>query len=551
LKKRYKILISIVVLILLGFGLFAYRVIYKAPNTPDSNISLVDLEVINDHHFKMGNSWLRKNKNGNWESYIEGSAYDRGRTMGILHDQLIKDQEQIFVDEINKNVPSWFLREAILLGIAWFNRDLNDFIPEEYLQEIYGISEFFSDDYDYIGPKFNRILNYHAAHDIGHAVQNMHLVGCTSVGAWNFTDSTEFMLSGRNFDFYFGDDFAKDKIVLLINPDQGYKYLSVTWGGFTGVVSGMNEQGLSITLNSAISEIPTASGTPVSIIARDILQYASTIDEAITIARKYESFVSEMFTISSLNDKKMAVIEKSPITTGIFHPNSDTLIVANHYQSNDLKFLQLNLDHMENSESVERYARAEELIMALDTINPNSIASILRDQSGLGEEAIGAGNPKCINQLLAHHSVLFDNVNKTVWVSNYPYQENVFDAYTLNDFDKWVNTDNFPITMDSLQIDVDPFYTSNAYETFMTFKQMKQHIIDATDDDLALDDTYIYQFVDSNPEYYETYRLLGNYFFAKEDFDRARVYYETALDKNIAYQDDKVFIESQLEEINL
>lgn len=550
-KKRYIILISIVSLILLGSVLFAYRVVYSIPDLPQSEISLEHLEVINDSHFKLGNNWLRKNENGNWESYIEGTAYDRGRTMGILHDQLIKDQEQIFVDEINKNVPSWFFRKLLLFGIAWFNRDLVDFIPKEYLIEIYGISEYFSDEYDYIGPKFNRIVNYHAAHDIGHAVQNMHLVGCTSVGAWNFSDSSQFMLSGRNFDFYFGDDFSKDKIVLLMNPDQGYKYLSVTWGGFTGVVSGMNEKGLSITLNSAISEIPTSSGTPVSIIARDMLQYASTIEEATTIANRYNSFVSELFTISSLADQKMAVIEKSPSNTAIFHPSSDTLIVANHYQSNELKFLPLNLDHMENSESVERHTRTEELIMTIDTLNPNSMASILRDQSGIGDTDIGVGNPKCINQLLAHHAVVFDNVNKTVWVSNYPFQENVFDAYCLNDFEIWSKKPSFPIAVDSLQIAKDPFYESEDYKVFLEFKQMKQEIIHATDSDEMIDDSEVYHFVETNPEYYETYRVLGNYFFAKEDFDRARIFYETALDKDIAYAEDRTSIQSQLNQINL
>ncbi|MGL1886407.1 MAG: C45 family autoproteolytic acyltransferase/hydrolase [Reichenbachiella sp.] len=549
-KKRYILLISIVLIIIIGFSWFTYSVVYSSPDAPETQITANNLEVLGDDHYRLGNSWLKKNKDGNWESYIEGSPYDRGITIGILHQQLLRDQEVVFVNEIEKNVPSAFFRRFLTFGIAWFNRNLDQYIPLEYRLEIYGISQSFSDDYDYIGPKYNRIINYHAAHDIGHAVQNMHLVGCTSLGVWNFSDTSQMMMSGRNFDFYFGDDFAKEKIILLMNPEKGYKFLSVTWGGFMGVVSGMNEKGLSITLNSAISEIPTDSGTPVSIIARDILQYAATIDESIEIANRYNSFVSEMFTISSLVDKTMVVIEKSPTQTGVYFPETDTLIVANHYQSGDMKFLPINLDHMETSESVERYSRTEELTMELNKIDQNSISTVLRDQSGIYGEDIGVGNPKCINQLLAHHAVIFDNVNQITWVSNYPYQENVFNAYNLNDFDKWASDFTFPISIDSLEIAADPFYLSEGYQTFELFKSMKAQVIQATNNHDELEDTFIDDFIETNPSFYEAYRLVGNYYFELKNNDRARIYYEEALMKNIAYEADRDFIKGQIELVN-
>src|SRR5690606_1101153 len=112
--------------------------------------------------------------------------YERGIALGILHKELIQSQETAFVREIEQLLPARILRTVMQLGIGWFNRNLDKSIPEEYLQEIYAVSQSFSDEYSYIGPKYNRVLNYHAAHDIGHMAQNMNLVACTAVAQWDF-----------------------------------------------------------------------------------------------------------------------------------------------------------------------------------------------------------------------------------------------------------------------------------------------------------------------------------------------------------------------------
>ncbi len=523
---------------------------YTIPENIPSNIQESDLVTISSTHFSLNNSWLRLNDNGNWECYIEGNGYDRGRTLGFLQKELGKQQEDAFLAELEEYIPSWWLQKILTLGIAWFNRDLDMKIPQEYREEIYGISQSFSDEFDNVGPKYNRIINYHAAHDIGHAVQNMHLIGCTAFGTWNFNSTNEQMLIGRNFDFYFGDDFAKNKIILLSNPDLGYKSISVTWPSFVGVVSGINEKGLGITLNSAKSEIPAESGTPVAIIARDILQYASTINEALVICNKYKSFVSESFTISSAKDQTVVVIEKTPTITGVYKPESDTIVVTNHFQSVELKNTPLNVEHMNSSESVRRYDRTWELIINSHVSNYKNIAKILRDQKGYGGKNIGMGNPLALNQLLAHHSVIFDNVKRIIWVSAYPYQINEMDAYSCNNFDEWATTKvNFPITIDSLQIPEDSFFSSSEYKDFERFNEIRVDIINATHNVIELNEDLIAEFISTNPAYYETYRLLGDYYLVIENNEKAIKFYELSLNKEIAYQEDSVVMKHQINEI--
>jgi predicted choloylglycine hydrolase len=224
--------------------------------------------------------------------YIEGSAFERGVAHGKLCRKLLEKQEEYFNDQITKLVPSGFYLHFLKYFVEWFNRNLDKNVTEEYKKEIYGISASASDKFQYIGSNYQRILNYHAAHDIGHALQNLALVGCTSFGTWDDASADGNMIIGRNFDFYVGDRFANNKIVDFVNPSQGFKFMSVGWAGFIGVVSGMNEKGLTVTINAAKSQIPTGSATPVSLVAREILQYAKNIGEAVQIARKRKMFVS-------------------------------------------------------------------------------------------------------------------------------------------------------------------------------------------------------------------------------------------------------------------
>ena len=208
---------------------------------------------------------------------------------------MVVAQEDYFNEQITKMVPSQSYRNFLKYFIGWFNRNLDKNVTEEYKEEIYGISESASDKYQYIGSNYQRILNYHAAHDIGHALQNMALVGCTSFGTWDAKSADSTMIIGRNFDFYVGDKFARDKIVAFFTPASGYQFMSVTWGGFIGVVSGMNEKGLAVTINAAKSDVPSGSATPVSLVTREILQYAKNISEAIAIAQKQKNVCIGIF----------------------------------------------------------------------------------------------------------------------------------------------------------------------------------------------------------------------------------------------------------------
>lgn len=496
-----------------------------------------------DGFYSIGNNWFRHSKSGLYELYVEGDAFERGVINGKLTRELVVRQEDHFAEQIEKMIPSKFKRSFLKYLIGFFNRNLDDNIPEEYQAEIYGVSKYASPQYQYLGTNYQRILNYHAAHDIGHAVQNLAMVGCTSFGTWGMASQDSNMIIGRNFDFYVGDKFAEDKIVAFFSPEQGYKFMTVTWGGFTGAVSGMNMQGVSVTINAAKSSLPTGSATPVSLVTKEILQYAKNIQEAVAIAKSRKMFVSESFLVASAADNKAVIIEKTPDELDVYDPQKDMIICTNHFQSRGLGKTKMNIEQENESASIYRYKRMMQL---LDVNGKNTVqktVGILRNQLGLDNADIGMGNEKAVNQLVAHHSIVFEPQKLLVWVSSSPWQLGQYMAYDLNKvFAIKGIAANREIADSRLAIAADSFLFTSRYRNFISFRNMKQRLLDG--DDINTD-----SLLASNPEFYYTYVLAGDYLYKKKQFAAALKNYQLALTKVIATKKEENHIKEQIDKI--
>ncbi|MGE9311466.1 C45 family autoproteolytic acyltransferase/hydrolase [Niabella sp. CJ426] len=546
-KRFWRRFLRVIGVMVLLFGLlFAYLAWVSKINPPKvSDLSALQLqrEEPDTGLYTIKNSWFRKSNSGLYEMYVEGSPYELGTVNGKLSEELVKKQEDYFSEQINKMIPSKSYLHFLKYFIGWFNRNLPENVTDEYKQEIYGVSQSASDGYTYIGTKYSRILNYHSAHDIGHALQNMMLVGCTSFGTWGNASQDSTMIIGRNFDFWVGDNFAKNKIVEFVNPSSGYKFMSVTWGGFVGVVSGMNEKGLTVTINAAKSSIPSGSATPVSLVVREIVQYAKNIKEAIAIAQKRKMFVSESFLVGSAMDNKAVVIEKTPDSFSIYDPNKNEILCTNHFQSSDFWNSEPNVEQRQNSASVYRYQRLTQLLQQNGPNTVQKTINILRDYKGVNNADIGLGNEKAVNQFIAHHAIVFEPQQLKVWVSTSPWQMGQFVCYDLNKvFALKGMKNNREIYEADLNIKADSFIYTPTFKRFEQFRMNKQ---------LAMDGATIIpdSLVAENPNYYNSYVAAGDYYFKKKEYTKALPYYQKALTLEIATVGEKDHIESRIKKI--
>jgi isopenicillin-N N-acyltransferase-like protein len=483
------------------------------------------IEKVDSCTSRIGNNWLRKEQSGMYTLYIEGKPFERGLIAGQLSRSLIYKQEKAFVDQLQRIVPSHYYLNFLKYVIAVFDLNLYRSIPEERKAEIYGISLSASDTFNNIASNYQRILNYHGAHDLGHMLSNLGMVGCTSFGVWNEKTPDGKLLIGRNFDFYVGDEFAKEKIVAFIRPDSGYFHAFVTWGGMMGAVSGMNEKGLAVTINAANSNVVLSAATPVSLVARQILQYASNIDEAVAVASKFDVFVSELFLIGSAANNKAVIIEKRPGSQVVYETKNNYIISANHFQSAQNGFSEEARKQRLNTASGYRYNRVLECLNQQKQFTPQDVVKILRDTLGNQGKSIGLGNENAINQLIGHHSIVFYPEKRKFWVSTSPYQLGGFVCFDLNKMsEKKTLVPGTRSVIDSAYILPDIGFLTNAFPRYQQYLDLRKKIPTRT-----IDEKEIELFTSLNPDYFDAYEQAGDYYMSKSLYGKAGSSYEKSL----------------------
>ncbi|MDN5395403.1 MAG: C45 family peptidase [Chryseobacterium sp.] len=518
------------------------------PDISAYTVETPKVNKINDSTFSFNQNYLTKNKQQLWELYIKGNPLQLGYNNGALTQVLMQQQEEIFFSKVEGFVPSKFKQKVLRGFLKWYNRKMYLNVREDYQTELYGLSRYSSDQYNFIAPKYLRSLYLHGAHDIGHAMQDLAMVGCTSLAVWNENTEDGDLLIGRNFDFYVGDDFAKNKLIEFVEPETGIPYMSVSWPGMIGVVSGMNKEGITVTINAGKSKIPLTAKTPISLVTREILQYAKNIDEAIAIAKKRKVFISESILVGSAHDKNAVIIEVSPENFGVYRvENTSRMFCTNHFQSEAYKDDKRNQKQILESHSQYRYEKLQELLEEKKKLNPEKMAAVLRDRSGLKDRKIGYGNEKAINQLLAHHAVIFSPEKRLVWVSSNPYQLGEFVCYDLNEiFSGKKAVENFQAKT-ALNIPRDPFADSEEFENYQVSKLMGEDLsIAIKDKDIAMTNDLIPNYQSMNPDYWLVYYQAGKYYFSRNEFSKAKNEFEKALTKEITTVPDRQNVEKYL-----
>jgi hypothetical protein len=382
---------------------------------------------------RLGRGWLRVHRGVRF-LHLAGAPFDLGYENAKLTGDATEHLEDVLYRSLDANVPSRVAQRVLRKYLLFRQRHYPDFIPEARKLEILGLARGAARDrHPEDGPLFHRILTYHACHDLAHMLIDSaspfivgHYdelrVGCTGFAAGSEATVDGHVLLARNFDFEAGRVFDDEKVVAFVEADGGIPFVSVAWAGMAGAVTGLNREGIACALNASVSDDDAPVGIPVSLVVRDVLERARTLDEAIAIVRAAPVFVSDNYLLASGREGRAVVVEKSPRRCAVREAGKGLVLAANHFLAPEFLRDRANAAKRSDATTEERFARLTELLTPLQgKLDPAAAVSILRDRRGPGGKDVGLGNRGAIDALIATHSVVIDASARVLWVSAGPH----------------------------------------------------------------------------------------------------------------------------------
>jgi predicted choloylglycine hydrolase len=379
--------------------------------------------------------WIDKSQFGMHQVILSGNPRERGLAYGRHTQSLLYQQEKALTEKLKEFIPSqWLLKVLDVLTIRWF-WGLDSYFEPWMLQEMDGVSQSASHEFDYLADRFTRQIAYHGLHEVSQMTidQGMDAMGCT-VAAIPFEKS---WIIGRNFDFEGGRIFDSEKVLKWVFPDQGYAYVSVIWAGMVGALTGVNENGIYISLNAAGSNDFRRYGMPSTLVLLKALQFSKSADDAIQILRNEIMFITDIFVVLDSKAGRLYRVEKSPQSTEVI-PLSKPAIVTNHLIGKTWENDPINLYRKKELTSEMRAARGESLLKSLPKRSIKStvegerfILSLLRDKGEMNGKPLYFGNRRAIDPLIAAHSVVYNAVDEILFVSQGPGISGGFSGFDL------------------------------------------------------------------------------------------------------------------------
>ena len=534
-----------VVLALTGWLAAVLIVHYSIAQPPPlpADVSILQLKPeTRDGKTWLGKSWVSQ-REGLTVIYLKGSPFEMGYADGVLMQDKMHTLENEFLKMIQGYVPQHWVMELLKNYVIYRNRHLSDFVPLDYRLEIFATTLGCPDIHPEEGPFYNRLLNYHAAHDVSYMMIDNPFIaraGCTAFGAWGGATTNQHLITGRNFDWEAAEVFSRDRVVMMCEPDNGIPFISLAWAGMAGVVSGMNRAGISVTINGAPSSLPSETATPVAMVAREVLEKAHNLDEALKILNEAKVFVSTLWLIGSRADGKFIVVEKTPAVTNVREPAGDSIICPNHFETPGLRDSPRNTNYMAEATSVSREARLKELIAsAHGAISAQAAADFLRDRKLPGGIFAGNDHRGTLNAFIATHATVMDLTAGIFWAASPPNQLGKFVAFDVADFSR---------ELPELTIPADATLADGEYEHARQAKQLLtdgNHALKKHDAATAL--KLAEQAETLNPAFYQNALLRGQALLSLGRPVEAAQAFELALAEHPAFRKEQQQLEDLLQ----
>ena len=238
--------------------------------------------------------------------YLTGSPYE----IGLAHGTLCKRE----ILEVNRQYFEYYNQFLDDSSDKWedFSKELKKRIPQEYLEEMRGIS-------DGSQIEFDKILFLNALSTISMA---------NKCFAFSFRETNSKIITFRQIDNDPKSPLYKNMILYIIKPQKGYSFAAILNPGWVDGETGMNEHGVTVSQNNIGIKQTEWDLMPITHLSRYMLQYARNIDEAEQILDKQEAYPARLLFVSS--KKGASIFEIANKEKARIDMKNEPLTLANH-----------------------------------------------------------------------------------------------------------------------------------------------------------------------------------------------------------------------------
>ena len=162
---------------------------------------------------------------------------------------------------------------------------------------------------------------------------------CSTLAVEPEKSATGEVIFGRNLDFPTFGFLDKYSSLIIYRPQGKHAFASITFPGFFGVASGMNDAGLCVAqLEVGKTSEPgphiNFAGTPVALCFRRLLEECETVDEAEKLLREQKRFI--MCNLALSDRKQSIVLEITPKTVARRNADEGVTLCTNHFRTSGL-----------------------------------------------------------------------------------------------------------------------------------------------------------------------------------------------------------------------
>jgi len=414
---------------LVSYLVFQRLVSYREPSGP---VPEGKVTALTDGRLAWGDGCSLTHRGGIAVLRAVGKPHTLGACHGRLFGAAVAESASPLDDAIAAAVPpgGFFVRMFGGARLRWRLRLVDDGMPATQLAEVAGVVHG-ADRAPGAAPDFEALVRVQAALDIGAPVAGSAGAGYGAVGrGLSFAlmagkpeaGSAPRLVLGRSFSLLGagdgGEAAARAVVVAFVRPDGGIPFASVTWPGMVGSLTGINGEGIAVLLHPApAADVRTTrAAQPAALIARDVLEHAHDLDEAVKIIEQAAPLGAAGFFLA---DRKARVvwIERSPSKTrvvrGVSPPVAGDFFVTEPFLDDP------DTDRARRTRpSAARTARAAELARRAPIPSAEQAIAILRDGGGAGGAALPPGHRAAIDDGEAVHSVVIDPVDMVLWVAD-------------------------------------------------------------------------------------------------------------------------------------